>query len=281
MIRAHAVGTLTLLLVATPSFASDDFRLDLSWVARSLSANGTQTDIVVSAGGTVAATPGDSYVVELRYRINDNNADTVGSRGLASSQIRISANPFANGTLSRQPLTAVQEDPSTIDFYPGYPPLNPDIFGQGSGVTGLHSIYRGGLVGDDDPGNGGLAQMNTPGLSIDQFFILPLTLSSPGFNSWRPGTSPTVANTNTNQFVSGIYSFLFTYRGGEVVFSASATPDQLSGNRFAYFDRIGSMNNPIPQTSKQAKDGVIRFIPAPSTFLLLVIVSAATRRRMR
>lgn len=265
---------------AGSALASNDFRLDLFLVARSIAGDGTLTDV---GTGNINATAGQQFSIELRYRINDSNADTVGSRGLSSASIRFGTNAGANGSVSRAANTAYQEDPTTNGNVNTTPILNPDASGAGSGGTGLHGVFRGGLVGDTDPANGGSGPpTNVAGLALSQFFILPLTLSSPGQQTWLTGTSPTVANTNTNNNRWGLYSFIYTVGSNGAVFTASAVADAQSGNRFGYFERTGGTNNPIPQTSTQATDSTLAFIvPAPASVALLGLGGLVAGRRRR
>src|SRR5271154_6790039 len=92
MIRFAAAATVVLLMGARVGVAQDS-RLDLTLTARKLvpgtDANGhpVTTLVDIQTGGTIPTLPGQSYLVELRYRIADLAADTTGSLGLSAAQI--------------------------------------------------------------------------------------------------------------------------------------------------------------------------------------------------
>lgn len=114
--------------------------------------------------------------------------------------------------------------------------------------------------------------------------ILPLSLSPPNQRSYAgPGViaNPSPANTDSNDDLWGVWAFEFVYNGGQVTFSASAATDLQTGNRFGHFIRSGTTNNPIPQTSSLATDGVITFIPTPSACVFALVGIAWTIRRRR
>lgn len=254
-------------LVATSGSAlAQNFRLDLFLTARQES-SGTVTDL--GTGGSINAVPGTRYRVELRYRIADLTADTVGSRGLVSSQIRLAGSGDGASlvtSLSRSNITTGQALSSAI--------VNPDATGLDLSRTGLIGPYRGGLLADSDAANG------TP--SISGFNILPLATSSPQHLGWTDGTTgnPTAANTNAGTRLWSIYSFDFIYNGGTVNFSANATADPQTGNRFNMFTRTGGTNNSVPITSTLSTDGAISFVPSPASVSVLALAGAfATRRR--
>lgn len=263
------VGLIALAAMASPAIAQN-FRLDLSLTARSVSGpSGSETVQDIQTGGIVNATAGTTYRVELRYRIQDLTADTTGSRGLSSAAINISQSGSGTGNPSRSFLTFDQTGTVNIPAG-GTDSSGITTFGDGPN-TGLISEFRGGLVLDTDPANGGPNGLGQ---------IVPLALSAFGNNSWASG-NPSAANTNSNTNVWAIYTFEFVYQGGTVNFLASAQADAGTGNRFGYFARTGGTNNPIPQSSNLATDGGISFVPAPATMALLGLGGLVAGRRRR
>ncbi len=261
------VGLVALAALAAPAFGQ--FRLDLTLTAREVNGSGEVIDL--QTGGQINATVGSTYRVELRYRINDGTADTIGSRGLSAAEIRFNRSGTGAGAQTSSYLTFHQFDFNTIQ--------NPDastISTEGDGpATGLIAAFRGGLVANTDAANaGGGALGNT-------WIVTPLAISAPGHNSWASGPNPSAANTNTSTTVWALYSFDFTYGGGEVNFSASANADPQTGNRFGFFTRTGGTNNPVPVTSQLATDGTISFVPAPGAAALLGLGGLIAARRRR
>lgn len=270
------------------SSSAQNFRLDLFLVARENTGT-ADAPILSDIGGTQASreavrpqTPtgnvvnavvGQSYRVELRYRIADLIRDTTGSRGLSSANIAF-ATSFsgpAPTAMQRAALTEHQAGATTI--------LDPDTSGYiidpAGPLTGLIGEFRGGLVTDADSWNG------MPN-AAQPWTITPLALSSPGHNSWRTSQNPTEApsanNTDINGQLWSIYAFDFVYNGGQVQFVASALANPQTTNRFGYFARAFH-NAGIPQTSNLAHDGLITFIPAPAAAPLLAVAALGMRRR--
>jgi hypothetical protein len=278
-------------LIATPLMAQD-FRLDLFLVAREVSGpqnaptiqdiGGTQDSRETVrpqtlTGNVVNAAVGSTYRVELRYRIKDLVADDFGSRGLSIANI--SFNTTFDGpaptAMRRSDLSAHQFDGSTI--------LDPDATGlaqivyPGTGpATGLIGEFRGWLAADSDPLNG----VPTPS---SNWLIQPFAVTAPNHNSWRAsGTQlPNPGNTDANGQLWGIYAFDFVYNGGQVSFSASALVEPLSGNRFGFFRRRLPSDDPFPQSSNLATDGMITFVPAPGSIVGLALTALYTIRRRR
>jgi hypothetical protein len=270
------VGLLALAAIASPAVAQN-FQLDLSLTARAVSgAVGAEEVTDIQTGGSINAVAGTTYRVELRYRIADLTADTTGSRGLSAANIIFSRSGTGTGSTSASFLTNDQASVAAIS--------NPDASGiipTGGDLsldsTGLIGEFRGGVVLNTDPANaGGGALGNSWG-------IVPLALSAPNHNSWRnSGTAnPSAANTNAGTLVWAIFSFDFLYMGGQVDFVASALADAGTGNRFGYFRRTGTANDPIPQTSNLATDGTISFVPAPGAAALLGLGGLIAARRRR
>ena len=267
------VGLLALAAIASPAVAQN-FRLDLSLTARAVNGLGEVSDI--QTGGSVNAVAGTTYRVELRYRIADLTADTTGSRGLSSANIIFSRTGTGTGAQSASFLTndqgaaAAISEPDTSGITLSSGDLSVD-------TTGLIGEFRGGLVANTDPANAGGGALG------NGWSIVPLALSAPNHNSWRnSGTAnPSAANTNAGTLVWAIYSFDFVYQGGQVDFRASALADAGTGNRFGYFARTGTSNNPIPQTSNLASDGTISFVPAPGAAALLGLGGLIAARRRR
>lgn len=262
------VGLLALAAIASPAVAQS-FRLDLSLTARAVSGpSGSETISDIQTGGSINAVAGTTYRVELRYRIADLTADTTGSRGLSSANIGFSrtggGSNFASILSNQQASSATWQNPDTSGL------LTPV-----DDTTGLIGEFRGGLVANSDPANAGGGALG------NSWSIVPLALSAvPGNQSWTSG-NPSAANTNSNTNTWAIFSFDFVYQGGTVNFVASALADAGTGNRFGYFARTGSSNNPIPQTSSAATDGSISFVPAPGAAALLGLGGLVAARRRR
>jgi len=291
-VKKFVALTALALLAAAGSANAQGFRLDLSLTARlqtpGLADDGTTpindvlTDVPASTNGTVAAVPGQTYVIELRYRIADLVADTAGSLGLSAASIHLSG-ANNNGSVSRFTLTNFLESgndstgtPKNVAVY------NPDQSGPGSGSTGLVNLFRGGLTSDTDAANGNVTATNTPGLAIAGWDIVPLALAQPAQKSFT-GTNPTASNTNNNASVWAIYDFLYTVGAGTNTLTASAVADAQTGNRFGFFERSGTANNPVPVTSTLATDGTITFlvVPAPASAALMGIGGLVAIRRRR
>lgn len=271
------------------SAQAQNFRLDLFLVAREVtgtSGNFTLADVggpqntrdtarpQTINGNLVNAVVGREYRVELRYRIADLTADTVGSRGLTSAQINFSVNPgvIAPTNLHRADLTPDQANGSVSraadpEAFAGFLP---------DPTTGLIGLFRGGLTSDAAASNG------APSLS--GWTVLPVSLAAPGQRSYAQDTvtaNPTAANTDANGDLWGLYTFAFTYNGGRVTFNATTEIDPVTGNRFGLFTRSGTTNNPAPITSTLANDGVITFVPAPGAATLMAIAGVLNLRRRR
>lgn len=246
VIVCRLLAVLAVCALCVSGSGAQNFSLDLSLTARTVDqATGLKTDI--QTGGVV---PAGTYEVEIRYRISDLATDNEGSRGLSSSLIRLSFTGDQGFTLARAPLTNYQVDPLSFGP-PGNPALNPDNTGLAQGtLTGLIGAFRGGLMSDDLPGNGVL--------NMSGFTVLPLTISAPGQQSWGASGSPTPANTNSNPTTWPLYAFRITVASGNaVVIRARAETDPTSGNRFGYFQRVGTQTNPVPQTSTLSTDATL------------------------
>ena len=253
------------------SALAQNFRLDLSMTLRAVTgAPLAETLTDVQTGGSVNAVVGQTYRVELRYRIADLTADTTGSRGLSAASIAFTQT--GGGSASGLRRSNLSNDQATASS----PVSNPDtsaLLTDPDATTGLMGEFRGGLTSDTAPANG------TPASS--GWTILPLSLSAPAAStSWGSG-NPTVANTDANPNRFGLYAFEFVYGGGNVTFNASAVADPQSGNRFGYFTRTGATNSPVPANSTLATDGSISFVPAPASAALLGLGGLVAARRRR
>lgn len=231
-------------LLAT-SASAQNFRLDLTLTYRSLS---SQQEVVtdVRSGGTVALRPG-VHRIELRYRIADLTADNIVSRGLSSALINISASGpgVAGAAFERAPLTNAQWLSNII--------TNPDSSSFDPTFSGLVGSFRGGLMADTDPGNGG------PTLAFPTLSVVPLTLTAPNHNSWSQFPNTCLSCSDVRW---GVFTFNLRYAGrGPLTLTASALADPQTGNRFGYFARVGTVNDPVPRTSTLANDGIITIVP--------------------
>jgi hypothetical protein len=270
-VKKFVILSAALVAASAGSALAQNFRLDLFLTYRSVSgAAGAETLTDVQTGGSVNAVAGQTYRVELRYRIADLTADTTGSRGLSAASIGFTQT--GGGTASGHRRSNLSNDQASASS----PAASPDASGllpDGDMTTGLIGEFRGGLTGDTAPANG------TPAAS--GWSILPLALSAPAAStSWGSG-NPTAANTDANQARFGVYAFEFVYGGGNVTFTASAIADPQTGNRFGGFRRTGSTNDPVPQTSTLATDGTISFVPAPASAALLGLGGLVAARRRR
>lgn len=249
------------------------FTLQLFLTARAVSGSSpSETVADIQEGGSIAATAGTRYRVDVRYRINDNVADTVGSRGLSAAALILTRSGTGTGTTSRAFLTFDQQGDSAV--------TNPDTSGITTAAdgptTGLIGQFRGGLTADDAAPNGG-----ANGLSTAAAPLLPLALSNPGHRSWGTTGNPTAANTNASTTRWALYTFEFVYQGGQVNFNVTAQADATTGNRFGYFQQTGGTVSPVPVTSQSAQDGNISFVPAPSAAALLGLGGLIAARRRR
>jgi MYXO-CTERM domain-containing protein len=289
-VKKLVVSALALAALAGSAYGQaaqrNDFRLDLFLVLRSVApANGVITDI--QTGGSVDAVVGNTYRVELRYRINDGTADTVGSRGLTSSLIAITNTAGLQfGThINRGALSADQGARGALGILPGAAPANPDNTAIDNGLNnGLVGAFPDGVTGMMDPFRGDmggpmgdiLPQKPSNGLAVPGgLTILPLSLSAPNQNSFT-GLAPNAGNTNSNMTRWGVYAFEFVYQGGAVIFTADAIADADTQNKFGFWD-----GSPIPATSNQSAAGTIAFIPAPASAALLGLGGLVAGRRRR
>lgn len=268
------VATAAVLMVAGAAVAQpanpNAYRLDLQFVLRSVSGQNL-TD--VQTGGSVNATVGTTYRVELRYRINDGDlTDNIGSRGLTSANIIITG-----GTVTKGLLSPDQGARSVIGTPNSAAPANPDTTATANGVTlGLTELGGGTVSGMMDPFRGGVgANNNAPanGTAVPAgWSILPLSLSAPGQNSF----TGLVANNNNNTISWGLYAFDFVYTGGAVTIGADAAADPQTQNKFAFW--FGGTTPAQSQTSTAAS---ITFIPAPGAAALLGLGGLVAARRRR
>lgn len=250
------------------------YSLDLSLVLRSVS-GGVLTD--VQSGGSVNATIGQTYRVELRYRISDGAlADGFGSRGLTSAAFSISSNA-SSGSVSRALLSVDQGARSVVGTPNSAAPMNPDNSAPSNGVTlGLSELGGGNVTGMMDPYRGGVgANDNAPANgapALSGWQIVPLSLAAPGQNSF----TGLLANNDNNATRWGLYAFDFTYQGGNVTWTAEATADAGTGNRFAFW-----FGGTTPANSATSTNGTITFVPAPGAAALLGIGGLVAARRRR
>lgn len=274
--RSLFVAAAVVACAGSAAVAQTDFRLDLSFVARQVN-NGVVSDL---GSGAVNAVPGSTYRVELRYRIADLKADNIGSRGLTTAQIR-----FATSGTGASAITGMTRSTLTNQQRTSSTPLNPDASGLASGFTGLIGPFRTFLPDDSFVANG------TP--SINPFSILPVSaFGAPNHYSWTDTTgtpaNPSAANTNAGTLTWALYSFDFTYNGGQVAFSATPDADPTTGNSFQFFTRTGSTNNTVPITSQPSNAAQIGFtsaglvfVPAPGAASLLALGGLLAARRAR
>lgn len=270
MIAAAAIAA-----TGAAASAQTDFRLDLSFQAREV-INGVVAD--VDPIDTSNAIVGKTYRVELRYRIADLKADSVGSRGLSVAFIKMSA-----GGSGAPQITGLTRSTLTSHQLASVHPWNPDSTGLVAGSTGLIGEFRTGLANDNAQPNG------SP--SINGYNILPLSLNNIGanYNSWNDTGDglPTPANTNQGTQTWAIYSFDFVYNGGIVNFGATPDYDPATGNSFGMFAR-GTADDRLlllAQRFNAAQYGFsaasLSFIPAPAAAPLLGIAAIAAVRRRR
>lgn len=231
--------------------AQSAFTLDLTMVARTVTGSGgaeTVSDIL--PGGVVNAVPGTRYRVEVRYRIQDNVPNAVGSRGLRSADLMITRT-MGTGTTARARLTIGQQTSANI--------VNPDVsgfpaFGQAD-LTGLTGPFRGELVGDAGVGNG-------DGTGVGS--VRPFASQAPEHRSWTPNLSdsngqPTPGNSNSNLQRWTVYAFDFVYQSGRVTFAVEAMAASVGGPVFTCFTQTGGSADVVPTTSTLATIGSIAF----------------------
>jgi hypothetical protein len=286
--NSKCVASLGLAACASTA-AAQNFRLDLFLVGRERT--GVEGSYVLSdiggsqntretarpqtlAGNVVNAVPGQLCFVELRYRIADLNADTIGSRGLNTALIDFQTQHSAAAP-SNMRLADLTDSQAAggIDRA-----RDPDAFGsyQGDQTSGLIGNFRFGLISDQSPANG------NP--SVGSWSIQPLSLAAPGHRSFASGSAIVNAsdvNTDVNGDLWGVHIFSFIYNGGQVSFTASALADRQTGSRFSYFMRNGANNFPVPQSSDLANDAAITFIPTPGCAAGLLCLAAFGGRSRR
>ena len=277
------------IAAAAGTVNAQNYTLNLYMTARAISSgvddSGAADSLIytdVQTGGSITATPGSQYLIEVRYNISVSGTQpspATGSIGLSAAQIHISGSSGA-GSVSRGELTnflfaGTDSQGNALSSAI----LNPDNSNDAASGTGLVNLFRGGLTTDQDAGNGNVTATNTPGLSVAGFDIVPLALSAPGQKSFT-GSSPTATN-NTSANRWAIYDFLYTVGTSNNTLTAAAVADASTGNAFGFFQQAGTVKNPVPVTSTLSNPGSITFVvPAPASAALLGLGGlVATRRR--
>ena len=274
-----------------------NFQLNLSLTARAISSgladdgvtpiNDILTDVPGSTNGMVLASPGQTYVVELRYNITDLTPnDNSGSLGLETAVIYI-AGSNSNGSASKFKLTNFLDSGSDINGNPaGVPVLNPDNSGPALGDTGMNNVFREGMLSGDGNSNNGFSPSNgATGVFLSGFEIQPLSLSIPtsptSMRSWSSGTQPTPANENGNHSVWAIYDFLYTVGAGSNTITASVLQSP-PGVGFSFFEQTGPNRSDIGVPSALVSNGTISFVvPAPVSVAMLGLGGLIAVRRRR